>query len=799
MRSMRTPPGARRGAILLWALFALAILVATADVRADGPPTRHVLFLNSYHHGNEWSDDLVRSVRTVLEGEPYPVELWVEQMDTRRFSGPEYEARLTELLRFKYAGRSMDAIVAADDAALAFLVARHDQLFPGVPVVFLGINSEALIAQADPTVYTGLREVFRLGDNVTLATTLRPATRRIVVVGDATPTAAVQLDLYRAIARDRPDLTFTFLDGGQVSLEQIVEALSTTTSNDAVMTTAFSRDHTGRFFPRDEALARIAAASAAPVYSTGVSALGQGLLAGSENAGVRHAERAARKLVAVLGGTAPAAIPREIDGSPRFVIDYAQAVRWDIPESRLPATAVVVNRPASFYQNNRTVIWGVLAFILLQAAVIGALAVNITRRRRAERALAAQAEHLAASNTDLERLNLSLRSEMHERRHAEDQLRHAQKFDAIGRLAGGVAHDFNNLLTVILSYADILLETLDPSDLARPHAEQIRQATERAAGLTHQLLAFSRKQVMQPRVVDLNDVIRGLESMVARLIGEDVELSVRLSEHPAKIVVDAGQIEQVIVNLAANGRDAMSDGGRLVIETRHVTVGPEQTEHRIPMPPGPYVLLGVTDSGKGMDADTQARIFEPFFTTKGPGEGTGLGLSTVYGIVKQSGGWIWVYSDVGRGTAFKVYLPATDAPVAVTQPVAPPVPRASAGETVLVAEDQDDVRALTKRVLEREGYEVLAAASGGDALVVAACYAGRIHLLLTDVVMPGLSGRDVAERLGASRPGIRVLFMSGYTDNVIAQRGMLDPSTAFLSKPFTPETLAAKVRDVLDA
>jgi CheY-like chemotaxis protein len=293
-------------------------------------------------------------------------------------------------------------------------------------------------------------------------------------------------------------------------------------------------------------------------------------------------------------------------------------------------------------------------------------------------------------------------------------------------------------------------------------------------------------------------VVRGLESMLGRLIGEDVELSVRLSEQPASVVVDAGQIEQVIVNLAANARDAMPDGGQLVIETHHVTLAPDQIENR-PMVPGPYVQLVVTDSGIGMDAETQARIFEPFFTTKGPGQGTGLGLSTAYGIVKQSGGWIWVYSELGQGTTFKIYLPATDAPVAVTPSVPQPVSRASTGETVLVAEDQDDVRDLTKRVLEREGYVVLAAASGGDALELAAHYAGPIHLLLTDVVMPGLSGREVAERLSAARPGVCVLFMSGYTDNVIAQRGVLDPGIAFLSKPFTPETLAAKVRDVLDA
>ena len=799
MRLMRMPSRVRRQGALLATIGLLAVAGAARRVEAAGPPTRHVLFLNSYHHGYEWSDALVEGMQNVLNAQPYPVEFWVEDMDTRRVSGAAYESQFEALLRFKYGQRPLDAIVAADDAALAFLLARNDDVFATVPVVFMGINNADLIARATPSRYTGLAEMLRTGDIVDLATTLRPSTRRIIVIGDATATAAAQLDAYRAVAAARRELTFVELDGARMSIEQIVEKLRETSEADAIVTTAFSRDLSGRYFTPDEALSQIAAAASAPVYSASVSQLGQGLLAGSENQGLRHSQRAARMVVAILNGRSPGNVPREKDDSPRFVIDYAQAVRWDIPESRLPANAVFVNRPESYYQAHRTAIWGVAVFMLLQAAVIGALVVNIGRRRAAEKALAAQAEHLAATNADLEQLNVSLRREIDERQHAEEQLRQAQKIDAIGRLAGGVAHDFNNLLTVIGSYTDILIETLSGDHQARPFAEQIRQATERAAGLTHQLLAFSRKQVMQPRVVDLNAVVSALVSMLRRLIGEDIELVVRLSEEPATVVVDAGQFEQVVVNLAANGRDAMPDGGQLIIETRTVVLDEEQVAGRPGMTPGVYVQVIVTDSGQGMDAQTQARVFEPFFTTKRPGEGTGLGLSTVYGVVKQSGGWIWVYSEPGHGTTFKIYLPSTDAPVSLPVGRARPARRASTGETILLVEDQDDVRELTARVLRREGYAVLEAASGAAAVAAAASHEGPIHLLLTDVVMPGLSGRQVAEQLSAARPEMRVLFMSGYTDNVIAQRGVLEAGTAFLSKPFTPDALAEKVRGVLSA
>ncbi len=803
MRDERVRFGVHHRALLAVTLFAaLAVGPAPRDASARQPGRlRHVLFLNSYQPGVAWADDLVRAMRSVLDAQPYPVELWVEFMDTRRFTGATYDTKVAELLAFKYRERTFDVVVAADDAALAFLAARHDALFAGVPVVFLGINGADLVPTLDRRTYTGVREVFRTGDFVEIVLSVRPETRRVLVVGDATPTAAAQMTDYRAVALRRPDVPFVFLDGSHMTLDEIVTALETgTTATDAVITSTFSRDYTNRYFPRGEALGRLVAASRGPVYSPTVSALGQGLLGGSENGAAEHATRAGRMVVDVLNGVPPEQIPIEIDQLLRFVVDRDQMARWKVDASRLPANAVVLNQPTSFYQIYRYPILIGAAFMLVQALVIGALVVNISRRRRAERELSAKAGQLAASNDDLARLNTSLRTEIHERQHAEEQLRQSHRIEAIGRLAGGIAHDFNNVLTVILSYSDILLETLAPDDPGRPYADQIRAASERAASLTQQLLAFSRKQVLQPTVVDLNAVVSGLEPMLRRLIGEDVRLGIRLAPHAVPVLVDKGQMEQVVVNLVANARDAMPDGGTLLVETHRLERETGSLEARAGMQRGQYAQLVVADTGEGMDTAKQARVFEPFFTTKTQGRGTGLGLSTVYGIVKQSGGWIWVKSEPGQGTTFTIDFPLSGKSVTAAATAAPVLrlPKPSASETILLVEDQDDVRCLTARVLESEGYNVLAASSGEDALSLAARHSGTIHLLLTDVVMPGLSGRQVAERLSPARGDTKVLFMSGYTDNVIAQRGVLDPGYAFISKPFTPQTLAHKVRQVLD-
>ena len=380
----------------------------------------------------------------------------------------------------------------------------------------------------------------------------------------------------------------------------------------------------------------------------------------------------------------------------------------------------------------------------------------------------------------------------------EQQLRQAQKMEAVGRLAGGIAHDFNNILTAITGYADLLLEDLAPQDPRRQDAEEIHKAADRATGLTRQLLAFSRQQVLQPRVLDLNALVSELEKMLRRLLGEDVKLATVLAPTLGRVRADAGQLEQVIMNLAVNARDAMPTGGKLTIETGDVEFDGGYAAEHYPAPPGKYAMLAVSHTGTGMDPQTQVHLFEPFFTTKEKGKGTGLGLATVYGIVKQSGGFIWVYSELGVGTTFKIYLPRVEAAVEPASGRAAPAPVARGSETVLVAEDEAPVRAVARHALERYGYRVLEAASAEAALDVAQRYSGPIHVLLTDVIMPGLSGRDLATRLAALRPETRVIYMSGYTDDAITRHGVLEPGFVFVQKPFTPDALARTVRDVLD-
>ncbi|HYE89845.1 MAG TPA: ATP-binding protein [Terriglobales bacterium] len=382
--------------------------------------------------------------------------------------------------------------------------------------------------------------------------------------------------------------------------------------------------------------------------------------------------------------------------------------------------------------------------------------------------------------------------------HLEEQLRQAQKMEAIGRLAGGIAHDFNNVLTIITARTSLLLDQAR-SDREHRDLQTVFEAARRAASLTRQLLAFSRKQVLQPRALDLRGVVTGIEPMLRRLIGEDIDLGILAAAEPCGVFADPGQLEQVIMNLVVNARDAMPAGGRLTIETARLDLDASHAEGHVGVHPGPHVMLAVTDTGVGMDAATRARIFEPFFTTKPEGQGTGLGLATVFGIVAQSGGSIWVYSELDTGTTFKIYLPSVElqepsrgsSPVAVRE-------RPRGAETLLLVEDEEGVRLVAEELLTRLGYTVLSARNGEEALRVSARHAGPIALLVSDIVMPGMMGPEVHARLAGVRPEMRVLFLSGYAPGTIVHHGVLPAGTAFLEKPFGPDGLARKIRDVLD-
>lgn len=453
-----------------------------------------------------------------------------------------------------------------------------------------------------------------------------------------------------------------------------------------------------------------------------------------------------------------------------------------------PELSVNERVPADFHENNSSL------SIPLQVAnkVVGILSINASRRLRPFTVAQMKVLTILAATA-------AAALESASRRDLEQQLRQSQKMEAIGRLAGGVAHDFNNLLTAINGYSSLALQRSNPDDRVKGYLEEIKKAGERAANLTRQLLAFGRKQMLKPVVLNLNDIVSDMNKMLRRLIGEDIRFTAKFDPDLKPIKADPGQIEQVLVNLVVNSRDAMPQGGILTIETTNFESHAEFAVKHLGLAPGQYVVLTVSDSGCGMDEKTKARIFEPFFTTKEKGRGTGLGLSTVYGIVKQSGGSVWVYSELGKGTVFKVYFPQLEEGPEFAKPalVETAVPRGS--ETILVVEDEDVVRGLARKILEQAGYYVLDARGGEEALRLCRELPGPIHLLLTDVVMPETSGKEIAECMQKLRPLTRVLYMSGYTDDAIVHHGVLDSNVEFIQKPFTPIALARKVREVLDA
>ncbi len=491
----------------------------------------------------------------------------------------------------------------------------------------------------------------------------------------------------------------------------------------------------------------------------------------------------------------------EMDGRVAFDVKWVRSYEEGLEELRAPYSACLVDYRLGAHTGLN----------LIEAAVAGGFGgpmILLTgqgdRLVDIEAMKAGAADYLVKDQITPQLMERVIRHSI-ERRQAqqalnrsEEQLRQAQKMEAVGSLAGGVAHDFNNLLSVILSYSEMLAADLRPGDPMRADLEEINGAGLRAADLTRQLLAFSRQQVLLPRVVDLNAICTGMETMLRRVIGEDVDFASRPAPALGKILADPGQLERVIVNLAVNARDAMPRGGKLTIETAEVVLDEAYALEHAGVTAGVHVMLAVSDTGVGMDEATQSRMFEPFFTTKEGRQGTGLGLATVFGIVRQSGATIWVDSEVDRGTTFRVDFPIAEHTVPIAASAPPPgLLNLHGSETILLVEDEERVRVLARTILRRYGYDVLEAHSGGDAFLLCEQHPETIHLLLTDVVMPRMSGRQLAERLLSVRPAMKVLYMSGYTDDAVVRHGILDSTITFLQKPITPHALALKVREVL--
>ena len=739
---------------------------------------KHVLILHSYHRGFTFTEAEIEGINSVLDPESAWIEQHVVHMDAKRITDAAYEQALRQLLQIQFAKVKFDAVLVTDNDALDFVVHNRAALFRDIPVFFAGINDfqDSMLA-GEPRI-TGVVEDSEYAATIDLALKLRPATTRIVAVSDSTTTGNAHTDAIQRLApayQGKAELVLWSL--GDMTMGDMCGQLESLKEDSVVLLLNHYRDRDGQVYSHNESMELLLRASPVPVFAVNETRLGWGVLGGKLIRGRNQGRIAAQMMVRVLRGEDIARIPIELKSPNDWMFDYAALRRWGIDESALPGGSIIVNRPVSFYAAHRQIILGSAGVALMLIGIIWLQATAIARRRVAEAALF---------------------KAIRDRDEAEQQLRQSQKMEAVGRLAGGVAHDFNNLLTAILGYAELAMDRCGDASPLHAELEQISKAGQQAAGLTRQLLAFSRKQVIAPVVLDLNELVTHSRKMLQRLIGEDIELVYFQKPDAGRIKADPSQIEQIFLNLAANARDAMPKGGKLTFETARVAITEEYVRTHVDARPGLWTMLAASDNGQGMDETVRQHIFEPFFTTKARGKGTGLGLATVYGIVKQNSGFINVYSEPGVGTTFKIYFPRVDELPAPTPKVeSAPLPPGTA--TILLVEDDDGVRRLARMTLEQRGYRVLTAAQAADAISIFEREGPAIDLLITDVIMPGMNGRQLYERLTSLKPGLKALFMSGYTENVIAEHGILDAGINFIQKPYGMNQFARKVHTLLSA
>ncbi|MBI5069638.1 MAG: response regulator [Deltaproteobacteria bacterium] len=862
-----------------------------------------VLVLHSYSPDYDWTRSQQEGIDSVFSPLARDYALRIEYLDSAHSPGLLRSATLLKLYRAKLAEARFRLVLTSDNAALDFASAHRQELFPGVPIVFMGLNGYTEALLRDERGITGAAEDNDFLGTFEVGLRLFPSTKRIVIPGMAEdPSFRGNRAMVRQILPAfRKDVAVDFPE--YPDIDAAIEALRRLPPDSAVVVMANMRTRDGKGVNSQRAVELVSEAIAAPVFTAWDFMVGRGAVGGSVTSGVEQGRLAAEIAVRILRGERPEDIPVHRGVGNVYLFDHRQLARFQIPASRLPPGAVVLFSPERTYKIPREAAWTAAFSLAALLLVVTNLVFAVRRRRRAEeglrdanerfRAILSAATDYSVIGTDLEgrvvvfgegsqlmlgyrdhevmgrsvaelfhdpaevaaraaelgvapgfevfvaaarrggtetrewtylrkdgqRLTVSLTvAGMHGpggsligfigiarditgQKKVEQQLLQSQKMESVGLLAGGVAHDFNNLLTPILGYTGLLLDGLPPGDPRGEGLREIQAAAQRASHLTRQLLAFSRKQMLELKVLSLGDVVRSSESMLRRTLGETITIEVEVAPDLEAVRADFGQMEQVLLNLAINARDAMPRGGLLHIAARNATVDEQQAAERPDLRPGRHALLEVSDTGTGMTPEVQRKLFEPFFTTKELGKGTGLGLSTVYGIVRQHGGTITVYSEPGQGATFRVYLPvapeAAAPPPAGRGPGAAP-PARGGRETILVVEDSDLVRGVACDMLRRLGYRVLAASDGEGCLEVAGAHPGPIDLLLTDVVLPGMNGKEIAARLGEHRPALRVLFMSGYAANVIVHRGAVDEGVHFIQKPLSLDALASKVREALD-
>lgn len=873
--------------------FIFSILVFHGfDLSAEENPTTRILIVHSYHPTFSWTKRVHDGMLSVFT-EDQEQNLSVEYIDIKQKPQRQHKEYLQEYEKFfiyKHRDKHYDLILCSDDTAIQFILSIRDQLFPGVPVVFCGMNLYLPIQEfekyfAKYSNVTGVCESADFRGSTEMALRLFPHPRQVAIVHNGDNNSLYYLNrLTTLIGIQCPIVELRKKKG-----DEILAFLREGSKEDLIFFLSIPNDWNQSLEKNPQALRNCPA----PIFTFWGQFVGKGILGGRIVNPYKQGAYAADMAMRIIQGETADSIPIQWDSPNDYVFDCGIMQKFGLKESDLPEGSVLVNKPFSFYNQYFTWIWGGIFFIVIQSIFLIYLGFNLSRRKKAESSLRISEERLSlalnAANEGLWDYNpqtlkvhyfspkwytmigyepyefepsyevfrkyvhpddllktekkvldsieagrdysveFRMRSKQNgyrwilsrgkiverdsfgyptrmvgthvditEQKNLEEHLRQSQKMESIGLLAGGIAHDFNNLMTAVIGYSELLLNRIEESHPMYHSLHEIRKAGERATTLTRQLLAYGRKQMLSPRIINLNHLIVNMDAMLRRLIGENIDYRTVPDSELGYIEADPGQIEQVVMNLALNSRDAMPDGGQLTIETKNVYLDESYIQNHMDVVVGDYVMLAVSDTGCGIEEENLKKIFDPFFTTKEKGKGTGLGLSMVYGIVKQSGGHIFVYSEPGFGTTFKLYFPRSMNAASEEKTRDVPFRSYKGEEHVLLVEDDSSVRDLVAGVLRANSYTVHEFGCGPDALLFLESYRVPIHLLITDVILPQMSGAELAKRISLQDPRIETLFISGYTDNAIVHKGMFGKDVHFLQKPFTPHEILKMIRDILD-